>query len=90
MATYILRDDELKPDFTEVNGFILDDDSLVFTGKFINVNTGEKKYNMTPMFLKSSGVSYLLKSVTFANKVTREDGKFDGEIVYTAIPLHRG
>lgn len=67
----------------------MEDDSLVFTGIFSNVNYGDGGfYNTKPLTLKSKGVQYLLELVTYANNTSEKEGEFVGEIVYTAIPKY--
>lgn len=79
----ILKNDELLPDFTNVNGFSLEDDSLIFTAKHI----GDARNYMAAagrLTLKSSGQLYLLESATF----TEGAGvgcNWDDYVVYKAI-----
>ena len=74
----ILRDDELSPDFINVKGFWLEDDSLIFTGDF--TGDGQDFNNVKTLTLKSNGSHYVMKSCTYIGNDIH-----DVEVVYTVI-----
>jgi hypothetical protein len=66
----VLRNDELTPEFTNVNGFKLDDDSLIFTGDFVGFANGN---NLTQLTLKSTSEKYILSSITYDGETSYLD-----------------
>lgn len=78
----IIKNDELSPEFANVNGFSLEDDSLIFTAKY--VGDASQYYKAQDLVLKSNGQNYLLESATFiAGAASKDD--WDDYIVYKAI-----